>query len=195
MTFMPVVTLGGLPGSGTTTAARRLKARLGLRYIYTGQLFRDMALKKGMSLEEFGRYVTEHPEVDLELEMMQVEEARRGDAILEGRVTGLMLHREGVEAFKVWIEASPSERAKRVASREKEDLADIVRKNTEREANEAARYLKTYGFDLADLSIYDLVIDNTHLQPPQVSDRIVEEFLKRYPDFKIPSPEGEDSEP
>lgn len=186
---MPVLSIGGPPGSGTTTVARTLRDTLGLRYVYAGQVFRKMAEERGMSLADFGAYVNEHPRVDLDIEMMQVEEARRGDVILEGRVTGFMLHREGVESFRVWVTASEAERARRVADREGDDLEAIVEMNRVRELNEAKRYLDNYGFDIRDTSYYDLVVDSTSVQPAGVSLRVAEEFQKRYPDFE-PRPAG-----
>lgn len=183
---MPVLSIGGPPGSGTTTVARHLKERLGLRYVYAGQVFRRMAEERGMSLAEFGAYVNEHPQVDGDIEMMQVEEARRGDVILEGRVTGFMLHREKVESFRVWVTASAEERARRVADREDDDREAVAEKNRVRELNEAKRYMENYGFDVNDTSYYDLVIDSTSIPAEEVASRIAEDFMGTYPDFRPP---------
>ena len=43
----------------------------------------------------------------------------------------------------------------------------------ERQVVERSRYLALYGIDLADLSIYDLILDSGKLAPDELADRIV----------------------
>ena len=150
-----------------------------------------MAAGKGMSLADFGRFVAKNPRIDRDIEMMQVEEARKGDVILEGRVTGFMLHSEGVDSFRAWITASEEERAKRVSDREGSDVEGTMARNRERAENEATRYMSTYGFDITDHSIYHAVIDNTELQASDVAERLIREFMKMYPDFTPKKPGGD----
>jgi cytidylate kinase len=53
--------------------------------------------------------------------------------------------------------------------------------NEERQRVERGRYLALYGVDLADLSIYEQVLDSGELGPPALADRIVEVARKRFP--------------
>jgi cytidylate kinase len=53
--------------------------------------------------------------------------------------------------------------------------------NEERQRVERGRYLALYGVDLADLSIYELVLDSGELRPAALADRIVEAAEKRFP--------------
>jgi cytidylate kinase len=46
--------------------------------------------------------------------------------------------------------------------------------NTERQQVERDRYLALYGIDLADLSIYDLVLDSGVLTPDEVAGAIID---------------------
>jgi len=62
---MTIVTISGLPGSGTTTVAKLLEKKTGITYVYSGDIFRRMAKKHNMSLEDFGIYCEKHKEVDL----------------------------------------------------------------------------------------------------------------------------------
>ncbi|HZM41020.1 MAG TPA: AAA family ATPase, partial [Acidimicrobiales bacterium] len=74
-----LITVSGPPGSGTTTAAEHVAARLELALVPGGAVFRSMAAERGLSLGEFGRYATDHPEVDVELDGRLADRARRGD--------------------------------------------------------------------------------------------------------------------
>jgi cytidylate kinase len=60
-----------------------------------------------------------------------------------------------------------------VAGREGADLDAAVAANGAREASEAARYLAYYGIDLADRSMYDLVVDSTAIPPEAVVSAIL----------------------
>lgn len=51
-----IITIGGLAGSGTTTAAEVLSNKLDIPYISAGSIFRDMAKERGMSVLEFSNF-------------------------------------------------------------------------------------------------------------------------------------------
>ncbi|EQD35681.1 cytidylate kinase, partial [mine drainage metagenome] len=51
-----VVCIGGPPGSGKSTAGRKIAERLGLEYRSAGDIFRAEASQHGLDLEAFGRY-------------------------------------------------------------------------------------------------------------------------------------------
>lgn len=171
----PVVTISGLPGSGTTTAAHLLVGETGLEYVNTGRLFREMAEEHGMSLNDFGKYAAKNPAVDQELDRRQMERVAKGGIVLEGRLAGHMVTREGLDALTIWLEAPLDVRVARVAGREQVSVSEAMRLSREREDDERDRYLEIYGLDLYDTSIYDLVINSGSTSPRQ----IIEIILKR----------------
>lgn len=170
------ITVGGLPGSGTTTACRLLRERLGLDYVYAGQIFRDLAKEHGMSLAEFGRYCEDHPEVDRELDERQVEILKQGNIIVEGRLSGWLTLEHDIPALTIWLWAPVDVRAERVTKREGGDPQERKLEMLEREFSEAKRYKTFYGVDIDDQSIYDLVIKTHDLSPEEVTARILAEL-------------------
>jgi len=58
------ITIGGLPGSGTTTSARLIERNLGFKHIYAGLIFRELAEERGMSLEEFSKHAEGNRDID-----------------------------------------------------------------------------------------------------------------------------------
>jgi cytidylate kinase len=170
---LTVVTVSGLPGSGTSTACRLLQRELGYRWVNTGQLFREMARERGMDLNSFGAYAREHQEVDQELDRRQLELASGGEVILEGRLSGQVLKRGGAVGLAVWVEAPEEVRLERVSGRDGLSI-EVARETTlTRERLERERYLEIYGIDLNDLSIYDLVLDSARLSPSEIVDAVV----------------------
>lgn len=176
-----IVTISGLPGSGTSTACALLREKLGWSYVNAGQIFRDLAREAGLSLAEFGRRAEGDASIDRELDARMVEiaqTARAGEPIiLEGRVTGWMAARSELPALKVWLDAAAETRAARVGSRDGEEAAAALENMVSRQASEAQRYRQHHGIEIGDLSIYDLVID-TSLYPPAEVARQIEARLK-----------------
>ena len=139
-----------------------------------------MAVEQGLTLPEFGAYAAEHPEVDVELDRRLAALARGGDAVIESRLAGWIAHNEGLTAVTVWIDCDPEVRAARVAEREGVALDEARADNDERHAIERARYAALYGLDLADTSVYNLVLDSVALGPTEIADRIVEAAHKLF---------------
>lgn len=176
---MVTITVGGLPGSGTTTACRNLRERLGLPYIYAGHIFRGMAQEANMTLAEFGRYCEDHPEVDRELDARQLEILKHGDVIVEGRLSGWLAIQNGITALTVWLWAPVDVRAARIVQREGGDPKHRRDEMLEREFSEAKRYRTFYGMDIQDQEQYDLVVETHTRTPEQVVEAILERLAEK----------------
>ncbi len=172
---MGLVTISGLPGSGTSTLSKALTARTGWTYLNTGQVFRQMAQEAGVSLAEFGRRAEADAAIDLQLDKRMVELAGESPAgcVLEGRLMGWMVLRRAVPALKVWVHADIETRAGRVSGRDGQDLTQAMAAIVEREQSERLRYAQHHDIDLADTSIYDLVLDSDHAGPDELCDRVL----------------------
>jgi cytidylate kinase len=168
-----LITVSGPPGSGTSTTAEHVAARLEIDLVPGGEVFRAMAAERRLTLAEFGRYAAAHPEVDAELDRRLADRARRGDVLIESRLAGWIARNEGLRALAVFIDCDPAERARRVAQREGVTVERAFADNAERQQVERARYLALYGIDIEDTSIYDLVLDSGALRPTEVADRVV----------------------
>jgi cytidylate kinase len=160
-----LVTISGLPGSGTSTVAARVAAELGIERLDGGAVFRGLAAERGLSVAEFGVVAQSDATVDVELDARLAARAQAGDLVLESRLAGWIATNEGLAAVRVWLGCDEGERARRVAVREGVSVEDALGANRERERSEASRYLAYYDIDLGDLSIYDLVLDSTTTPP------------------------------
>lgn len=176
-----LITISGPPGSGTTTASRRVAAELGLELLPGGEVFRALAAERGMTLREFGRYAAGHPAVDVEFDTRLAERARRGGVVIESRLAGWIAKNERLDAVIVLIDCDPRVRAERVAQREGTPVARALAENAERERIERERYLAVYGIDIADRSVYDLVLDSGRLSAGQIAARVSAAATARFP--------------
>jgi cytidylate kinase len=176
-----LITLSGLPGSGTSTVARAAASQLGLAHVDGGTVFRTMASEHGLSLAEFARVAEGDDSIDRALDDRLLARAREGDVLLESRLAGWLATRGDVPALRAWIRCDDDERARRVAGRDGHDVAEALAHNTEREASERTRYQGFYGIDLRDLSIYDLVLDSTGTGPDELVSQLVAAAQARFP--------------
>lgn len=170
---MTTITISGLPGTGKTTVAHLLESQLGLRYVYSGEIFRQLAEKHHMTLEEFGRYCEQHRHIDEDLDQYQLGVLRQGNVIVEGRISGWLAHRNKIPAVKVLLRADIAVRAARIVKREQGDVEKRKKEILKREKSEAARYKKYYGIDVGDTSIYDVIIDTADKTPDEITGIIL----------------------
>ncbi len=113
-----LITISGLPGAGTSTAARLVADALDLERVDGGTVFREMAAERRLDVGAFSRVAEDDPEIDLELDQRLAVRARAGDVLLESRLAGWIVTNEGLVATRVWVAADEHERARRVAARE-----------------------------------------------------------------------------
>lgn len=170
---MTTITISGLPGTGKTTVAKLLEQRLGLRYVYSGEIFRRLAEQHQMSLEEFGKYCESHRNIDEELDRYQLDILKEGNVILEGRLSGWLAFQNHIPAVKVLLQADIQIRASRIVKREQGDIEKRKKEIVKREKSEATRYKKYYGIDVSDTSIYDVIIDAGDKTPEQIMEIVL----------------------
>ena len=168
-----LVTISGLPGSGTTTAGRLLADALGWEFQSSGELFRSMADARGVSLAEFGALAENDERIDRELDDRAVT-LMRGAAglVMEGRLAGWMAFRNAFGEARVWLESDAATRARRVADRDGGSASEQQATMAVRETSEAARYLDYYNIDIGSREPYTLLINSGALAPDVIVARI-----------------------
>ena len=175
------LTISGHPGSGTSTLVDGLCRSLNWQKLNGGQLFRDMATERGVSLEEFAQQCIDDETIDQELDALLSETMQADDSpeIVESRLAGWWAYKSGLECARVWVEVSENERAKRVVNREGGSIdaqVDLIR---ERMEYDAERYLRFYGIDIESREPYTCVIESDDMRPEEVL-AVVRRHLEEY---------------
>ena len=174
-----VITISGLPGSGKTTVARLVARTLGLEHVYAGDIFRRQAEAANLSLEEYTRRAETDHSIDRALDAQMCERAKRGNAVLEGRLAAFMADAAGVKAVRVFLSAPEPVRAVRIAGREGGAAPVRQREIQARESSDARRYREIYGVDYHDRNRYDLVLETEGRSPEDLAREIVEHARDR----------------
>ena len=152
-----VITVSGPHGTGKSTYARVLAEELRLRYVCAGELFRDLARERGMSLESFSKYAASNPDVDHLIDERTREEAKKGGVVIDAQLAAWIVKDEA--DVKLLLLASDLVRFNRIAQRDHVSFEFAKNETLAREENQRIRYKKYYGIDVSDLSIYNLRID------------------------------------
>jgi cytidylate kinase len=126
-----------------------------------GDVFREEANLRGLSVEELSAQAKDDLEIDRRLDHM-LQERMKSDAspeIVESRLSGWWALKNDLECLRVWIAVSDGERARRIQNREGGSMEESLQKSKQRQSDDKGRYLELYEIDLDDLSPYNLVIE------------------------------------
>jgi len=145
-----------------------LAERLRYRYISGGEVFRELARARGISVTEVNKLAEEDPSLDRAVDERQRELARGGNCVVESRLSGWMVDAD----LKIWLRAPVEVRAERAARREGQSASAMRAEVTERERSEWSRYKALYGINMDDLSPYHLVIDTTRWSAEAIIDAL-----------------------
>jgi CMP/dCMP kinase len=192
-----IITLSGIPGSGKSTIGKALSKKLKFKYYSMGMIRRDIAKKKGLTLEQYNKLGETNPSTDTSVDEYQVKLAKKEDnIILEGRTSFYFVP----QSVKLFIDISINEAAKRILK----DLKDKKKNKLRNEGNaknikemkqlilkrissDKKRYNKYYKIKNAyDKKQFDIIINTTNLSKKEALSLTIKKidlFLKRNKSF------------
>ncbi len=170
---MTVITVGGMVGAGKSTLAKMLAEKLGFNYISAGQIFREEAAKRGMTIQEFMKVAPEslHRNVD----RMVAERVRSGNWVVDSRLGAFFVKNADLRVF---LTAPVDVRAERVAERDGVPLKEAVQIVKTRDETDRENYRRIYGIDYLDIRAYDLVLNTALFEKDGVLE-VVEHVLEQ----------------
>lgn len=173
-----IITVSGIPGAGSTTAARGLAEKLKHKVLTVGEIYKMYAEKSGVPRQEIHKMWEIHsqkPEEEERFHRALDEEVRRvceekKNLIVNGKLAGFQLKNAD---FRVLLIAPLEVRAKRTAQRDKMSIDAARASIEEREMYERMEWKRMYNFDYArDIDIYDLVLNTANLGAEQEIEAI-----------------------
>jgi cytidylate kinase len=171
-----VLSISGMTGSGKSTVAKRLATKYGLDYFSGGNALKSLAKEEGYNPEIRGWWETPQglkflqqrmgdSTFDRRIDEKILELAKQGNVVLDSWTMPWLLD----EGFKIWLDASPKVRAKRVVKRDGISMEEALKALTEKDEKTREIYKRLYGFDLGhDLSPFDFVLSTDELDPKEV---------------------------
>jgi cytidylate kinase len=181
-----VITVSGPHGTGKSTYAKALAKAFRLRYVCAGELFRDLAKERGVTLETFSQMAAEDPEIDRIIDERTKAEAKEGGVVIDAQLGAWMA--KDLADVKVLIVAPDDVRFRRIAQRDGISVPEARKQTVAREAIQKQRYQNYYGLDVSDLSIYDLKIDTGLYQIEKAKSAVIESVRRLLNRSKLSSP-------
>jgi cytidylate kinase len=165
-----------MAGSGKSTLARKVAEKYKLQYFSGGDALKALAVEEGYGFIGSGWWESSEGmrflqarerdhRFDEAVDKKLLQMARKGNVILDSWTMPWLL--EG--AFKIWLEASPEKRARRIAGRDSMGLGEALGALKRKEEQTKAIYKKLYGFNLGeDFAPFNFILDTNNLESQEV---------------------------
>lgn len=177
-----IITISGKPGSGKSTIAKLLAKKLGYKHYSIGDMQRELAQERGLTIREIGDYEARDPSFDKALDNKQKELGEKQDNfVIDAWLSAHFIPK----AIKIFLDVDFDTGVKRIfkakgrlAKRKYKTIEEAKQDVKKRDEVNKERWFRYYHFNYYDKSHYDLVIDTTHITPDQVIDKIMS-FVKK----------------
>lgn len=139
-----------------------------------GDVFRQEAARREMSLGEFGELCKSDLNIDRELDK-QLQQQMQDDSsqIVESRLAGWWAYRLEIPCVRLWLDVDETERAKRVVYREGGSIEDALEANKKRSSVDAERFMELYQILPEQREPYTTVLDATNLGSEEVLAAVI----------------------
>lgn len=178
-----VISFNGQEGSGKSTISMMVANKLGLPHYYMGQIFRDMAKEKNMTLPEFRKICDADPSFDKKVDDYLVQLSQEKKAfVIESRTAWHFIP----QSLKIYLKVDSKIAAERIFqglaeknNRGNEDtnldtVENIQKSILQRRKEDSERYFSLYGIHQDDEKNYDFIIDTTNLNIEEVFQKIMQ---------------------
>jgi cytidylate kinase len=163
-----LITIAGSPGSGKSATARAVAAALGFRHYSSGDLFRQLAVERGESIEAMNISAEAQRDIDLKVDNLLQQMYRTEERLV---IDSRMAWHWMPDSFKVFLLLDPDTAAQRIFAdlqgegRMSEAASSVqeVRDSIDRRfASEQRRYAALYHVNAIDPANFDGVFNTRH---------------------------------
>lgn len=184
---MDAIIISGMAASGKTSVSKILAERLKVPLVGGGDILKEMAVERGYrpggsdwwDMPEGLKFLKEretNPDFDRETDRRLHEKIKRGNIVITSWAVPWLFK----EGFKVWLNASTTTRAERMAKRDDTDMKESKQVVSERDRENHKLYMELYHINLGnDTSPFNLVIETDRRTPEEVAEIIIKEHAKK----------------
>jgi len=163
-----IITIAGMLGSGKSSTARAVASALGFQHFSSGDLFRQLAVERGESIEAMNISAEVQRDIDLKVDDLLQQKYRTEERLV---IDSRMAWHWMPLSFKVFLVLDPRTAAERIFNhlqdegRMSEAAASVkeVRNSIDRRfASEQKRYAALYGVNATDPLNFDIIINTKY---------------------------------
>lgn len=178
-----IITIAGRPGSGKSTASKKVAEKLGYEHFSSGDLFRAIGAERGIDVFEANKTAEKEKEIDFLVDQRLRDIGESQDLVA---IDSRMAWHWMPYSFKVFLDLDLLIAADRIirnmdpARLEVEHIPQNPKQYAkmlqERLASEAKRYKNLYDVNPYTVGNYDLVIDTGENSAEQVVEKILNAY-------------------
>lgn len=186
------IIVSGFAGSGKSTLAENLARHFGLKCVHASDVLKQMLEKDIESIDlgktaggtgwwesedgkKFMKQRIADGTLDRILDKKLLETIQQGNVVVDSW-TMPWLSKAG---YKIWLNTSIDERAKRVSERDSLPIEEVKKKIAERDIETAQIYEKLYGFQMGkDLTPFNLVLNTDSMEIGEVFEKAIKAIEK-----------------
>jgi len=178
-----IITISGKPGAGKSTIAKELSKEFKLKHYSMGDLMREIAKRRGITLMQLNRLNLANKTIDNQLDEMQKKLGKEEDnMIIDGRLSFHFIP----NSIKIFLEVSLEKAAERIfndqrdTERKYKTLNDAKIAIKKREEGDRERYLNHYNIDCFNRDNFDIIFNTTNFK----LDETVKKLINMINDYK-----------
>jgi predicted cytidylate kinase len=171
-----IITISGKPGSGKSTVAKIIAAKLGLNKYSIGDLRGKMALDRGITIDELNEVGEKEDFTDKKADEYQEKLGKDEDNfVIDGRLSYYFIP----HSIKIFLDVDDYVGAQRIFSIKREDeeqedsIEELKNRLSKRVESDHKRYQKYYSIDFEDKVNFDIIIDTTDISTEKTADKIL----------------------
>lgn len=176
-----IITIAGKPGSGKSTVGKMLATELRYRFFSIGDLRGQMAMKRGLTIDELNELGKTEHWTDLEVDKFTQEMGRTADnLVIDGRLAWYFIP----QSFKIYLDVVPAIAAQRIFPDQRpdeepeKDVTALNKRLDSRYHHDQARYHDIYQVDINNMSNYDLILDTSDMPVAEIVAKIIDKLPK-----------------
>jgi len=176
-----IITIAGALGSGKSSTAKKVASTLGYRHFSSGDLFRQIAAERGVTVEQINQQAELEHEIDHAVDKRLQDMASDSDLVIDSRMAFHWMP----NSFKIYLALDPQKAAERIHSHiategrigeNGESVESVFESITRRRESEKKRYMNLYQIDVLDTTPFDLVIDTATKDLESVVTEVLEAY-------------------
>ena len=172
-----IITISGTPGTGKSVTAKFLCKKLGLKHFSIGDIRGEMALERGITIDQLNEIGKNEDWTDREADRMTEKLGQEDDNfVIDGRIAFHFIP----HSIKVFLKGDLRLGATRIFKEQRPDekhhdsIENLYQMLKGRIQSDDDRYKKWYGLNFKDPKHYDLVIETDNITPGETADIIIE---------------------
>lgn len=176
-----IITIAGALGGGKSSTAKLVATELGYRHFSSGDLFRQVAQERGVTIEQINKTAELEVSIDHDVDERLRRLGEEEKLVIDSRLAYHWIP----DSFKVYLNLDIQIAAERIfkqikaegrQSQHAESVQELIEQTASRKEDERRRYEHLYQLDVTDLTPFDLVLNTAEHDLNAVVQIVLEKY-------------------